>query len=80
VGIETVCRQAQEENSIEYCILEKESKEKDLRRVVEHPEGLSKGFLEGKIARKASKFSICRRKEEGFISLEISVFGEAQKR
>jgi hypothetical protein len=66
-----VCRQSQEDNSIEFYILEKESKEKDHSRVSEHSEGLRKGLLEGRIARKASKFSICRRKEEGFISLEI---------
>jgi len=35
---------------------------KDLRRVVEHLETLSKRFLEKRIARRASKFSICRRK------------------
>jgi hypothetical protein len=71
VGIETVCRQAQEENLFEFCILEKEPKEKDLSRVVEHPKGPSKRLLEGRIAKEASKSSICRRKEEGFISLEI---------
>jgi hypothetical protein len=49
----------------------KELKEEDLSRVFEHPEGISKRLLEGRIARKASKSSICRRKEEGFISLEI---------
>jgi hypothetical protein len=42
---------------------------KDLCRVAKHPETLSKRLLEQGIARRASKFSICRRKEEGFISL-----------
>jgi hypothetical protein len=37
---------------------------KDLHRVVEHPEALSKRLLEWRIARRASKFSICRRKEK----------------
>jgi hypothetical protein len=41
-----VCRQAQEENSVEFCILEGESKEKDLHRVAEHLESLSKRLLE----------------------------------
>jgi hypothetical protein len=42
---------------------------KDLRRVVEHPKALNKRLLVQGIARRASKFSICRRNEEGFISL-----------
>jgi hypothetical protein len=31
---------------------------RDIRRVVGHPESLSKRFLEERIARRASKFSI----------------------
>jgi hypothetical protein len=49
----------------------KKSPLKDLCRVFEHPETISKRLLEQGIARRASKFSICRRKEEGFISLRF---------
>jgi hypothetical protein len=52
---------------------------KDLRRVVEHPEALSKRLLEQRIARRASKFSICRRKEEGLISLRSEVFEKLRR-
>jgi hypothetical protein len=64
-----VCRQAQEENSVEFCNLKKNPL-KDLHRVTEHPERLSNRLLEQRSARRASILHL-RRKEEGFISLEV---------
>jgi hypothetical protein len=53
---------------------------RDLRRVVEHPERLSKRLLEQRIARRASEFSICRRKGERIKSLRGLSIRQAQKR
>jgi hypothetical protein len=42
----------------ELCKLRKNLRRRTFHRVVEHPESLSKRSLEGRIARRASKFSI----------------------
>jgi hypothetical protein len=43
---------------------EEESKERDLHRVVEHPADSAIGCLSRRLARRASKFSICRRRKK----------------
>ena len=58
----------------EFCNLKKNPL-RDLHRVVEYPERISKRFLEWRISMRASKFSIWGRKEKSRVSLEVEAIG-----